>query len=235
MLILGVDVETTGLDPNKEEITEIGAVLWDTEFAAPVKFFNHLLKPSCELPEKVQKLTGITPRLLDEHHSDPLYVAQELDNLIHKCDYVAAHNAKFDRAFITVFLHKQLGVTLRDVPWIDSQYDIPYAEEITTRKLTHLAAEHGFVNPFAHRAVTDVLTMLQVCSQYNWSEVVTLAAAPTMTIRAKVTFEEKDKARSTGFRWNGDSKVWLKDIKTFQYDTELAKAREAGFEIGEWR
>ena len=58
-IVCGVDLETTGLDPQKDQVTEVGAVLWDTELNAPIKFFNKLLRINGSVPAEIVKLTGI--------------------------------------------------------------------------------------------------------------------------------------------------------------------------------
>jgi fructose-1,6-bisphosphatase/sedoheptulose 1,7-bisphosphatase-like protein len=115
-----------------------------------------------------------------------------------------------------------------DLPWIDTAKDIPYPKSITTRKLTHLAAEHGFVNQMAHRAVTDVLTMLKVLSFYEAKTVVEWSSSPTIKIKAMVTRETKELAKERGSRWDAPSVAWFKEIKEFQLMTEI---KDSSFKI----
>ncbi len=232
MLILGVDVETTGLDAEKDEITEIGAVLWDTEARAPVQMLNCLIDIKGNVPEEITKLTGITDEMLWTYGIPLDSSADLLCELALKADYYCAHNAPFDRKFISAATKNFPGFL--ELVWIDTSVDVPYPEHITTRKLTHLAAEHGFVNPFPHRAVTDVLTMLQILSHYDINKVVESAKTPNITIRAKTNYNEREKAKECGYRWNPENKVWLKSIKINMLESETEKARNMGFEIGEW-
>jgi DNA polymerase-3 subunit epsilon len=233
-MILGVDVETTGLCSNENNVTEIGAILWDTDHGTPVKFVNVLVDPMHEIPEEITKLTGITPGLIDKHGVTQFEALQSLDPIMQKADFILAHNAPFDKGFIAK-LYEKNGLKMPEKIWIDSSVDVPYAEAIGTRKLVHLAAEHKFVNPFAHRAVTDVLTMLRICLHYDWATIIESAKQPTITIRAKVTYDDREKAKGTGYRWDGENKVWIKNIKAHRRDDEFEKARKLGFEIGDWK
>lgn len=129
-------------------------------------------------------------------------------------------------------LHKQgwiqLGMTFLR-PWIDTTEDVPYPLEVKTRKLTHLAAEHGFVNPFPHRAVTDVLTTLRILSFYSTEEVERYAKAESKTLVANFERDDpefevkKDAVKRNGYRWTGAPEYqWKKSIKDFQVEEECA-------------
>ncbi len=225
MIICGVDLETTGLSPESDLVTEVGAVLWDTSRNEPIKFFNKLIKIGSPVPEMIIKLTGIDDDLLNTFGEDVDLVWKELREFSAKADYLMAHNAPFDRGFI----EKQSPFNLIPNKWIDSSVDVPYPEEIQTRKQTHLAAEHGFVNPFAHRAMTDVLTMFQIVSKYDWAEVIEMANTPSVKLRAMVTYGQNDMAKKLSYRWDGTNKYWVKLVKENKVDVEIKKALEVGF------
>jgi DNA polymerase III, epsilon subunit and related 3'-5' exonucleases len=61
-LLMGIDLETTGLDPAMDEIIEAGIVLWDTEPNRMVSSFS-LLVSGVRVPEEIIYLTGITPKM----------------------------------------------------------------------------------------------------------------------------------------------------------------------------
>lgn len=222
-IIAGLDLETTGLDKETDYVTEIGAVLWHTEKNAPVKFFNKLIKIPIPVPEFIVKLTGIDDDLLEKHGELAGNVWTEFEEFIKPADYLCAHNAPFDAGFI-----KRILPNL-DKKWIDSSVDIEYPDSIQTRKLIHLAAEHGFVNPFAHRAVTDVLTMMQLLSKYDWNKTIESANTPSVTMRAMVPFEQNQKAKTAGYRWDGNRKFWVKNVKENKVNEETIKCNAAGF------
>ena len=223
-IICGVDLETTGLDAEKDQVTEIGAVLWDTELNAPIKFFNKLLRINGSVPVDIVKLTGIDDALLEKYGESPTKAWDAFWEFQEEADMLLAHNAPFDRGFI-----EECCDGMKGRPWIDSCVDVEYPESISTRKLTHLAAEHGFVNPFAHRAMTDVLTMLQLVSRYDWDQVIENAKTPNVTMRAMVSYEQNQKAKGCGYRWDGTKKIWVKQVKEHRIDQEIEKCKELGF------
>jgi len=58
--LVSLDLETTGLDPTRDEIIEIGAVKFRGDEV--VDTFHTMVKPYRALPYGIQILTGITPR-----------------------------------------------------------------------------------------------------------------------------------------------------------------------------
>lgn len=231
MYWLGVDFETTGLDVEKELITEVGAVLWDVENKAPVMIYSDLIKIDQPLTEEIVNLTGITDEMLDTFGKAAGLVFSNLSELMLRAQYIVAHNGtNFDKP-LWYNEAKRKTVEFPEKPWIDTSVDVPYPDFITTRKLIHLAAEHGFVNPFAHRAVSDVLTMLRVASHYNSDTIVMYANSPNVELRAAVVYKDRELAKKCGYRWNKEKKYWLKTIKDFQLDDNRKQALEVGFRV----
>lgn len=212
MLVIGIDVETTGVDKVNDEIIELGAVVWDTEANKPVAMLNHLVQQPSKgcLSQKIVDLTGITDDDLVNFGIDESQAIREFLKLARKCEYVVAHNGNnFDKFFIDKALSR-IGEVL-GLPWIDSMTDIPYST--TTRKLTYLAAEHNFLNPFRHRALFDVLTMLEICSKYDWKDTVSRSLSKTILVVAKVSKENRHLAKNKGFRWDSENIRWVKTMK----------------------
>ncbi len=90
------DIETTGLDPAREAITEIGAVkLMDGKI---VDTFSKLVNPNREISEQITNLTGITNEMV----KDAPKINEILPLFLEFCgeNTVVAHNAKFDTSFI---------------------------------------------------------------------------------------------------------------------------------------
>jgi DNA polymerase-3 subunit epsilon len=241
MRLLGLDFETTGLDTKNDRITEIGLCLWEVETKRPLTTVGVFLHDASypKLSDEITKLTGITDEMLQEFGTEPKGNLQWLDSYCsrHRVDYVVAHNGRdFDMPFLEAEFdrHGVAGDCIRHLPLIDTKTDIPFASEPDSRRLKHLALDCGFINPFAHRAVFDVLTMLRVLSNYSIEDVVNYAKIPWMVVRAVVPHPKydggagKDLAKKIGFRWQdiGGKNYpgwWVKKIKEDQLDAESRK------------
>lgn len=219
MRVLGIDTETTGLSAVDDRIIELSAVLWDWDCAVPLVLFSHLINPGRSIPPEITKLTGITDGQIQEFGVAEDGALIDLANLMLKADYCMAHNAPFDRGFIGVAF-KRNGHDEYPTPWLDTLQDIKYPPEIVTRNLRHLAAEHNFLNPFAHRSLFDVLTMLRIASEYRLDDIVKRAAEPTLYVQALVSFDEKEKAKERGYRWYAPTKLWWRPFKQSDYVAE---------------
>ena len=225
MIILGIDVETTGLNPTTDVVTEVGAVLWDTDLKVPLHSAGYLVNnPEVEVPASTIALNEITSPMCAEWGMSSIGGLTRLHNLYLRADYACAHNAPFDRSFFETWAVKH-NVVIEPKVWIDTKLDVPYPDK-WSRRLIHVAAEHGFVNPFPHRALTDVYTMLRVLGYYDLQEVIRSAESPTIRVRADITYQDteyREKAKSRGFHpyyKDGKFQFWWKAIKEIQLPAE---------------
>lgn len=248
MKVLGVDFETTGLDPAKDRIIEIGAVLYDTDCGQPVKFMSEFVYEKRKTPilsEFIIKLTGINDDLLIKYGINYKSALAQLLKLAGEADLVIAHHAEFDFNF---FIH-ELGkekISAVISPWACSMSDIPWNSMIKSKALNHIAADMGFINPFQHRACFDVLTMLKVVQIFGekartlpdhedfdpWDYLKKEVAHPKMTLIANISYDDRKLASDRGFKWNqGEApKQWSKQVRQHRVPV-LMEACRAEFEI----
>lgn len=241
MRLLGLDFETTGLDPKTDRVTEVGLVLCEAGHADPLVTYGFLIKDSTipPLSAEIKALTGITNDMLTEFGNMPSYVFYCMDSVckIHKVDFIVAHNGtSFDKLFLQAELdrHSLSCNTLRDLEWIDTKVDIPHAVAPDSNKLKHLLAEKRMFNPFAHRAVFDAAYMMWYLAQFDIEDVLEYRARPNIVIRALVPHPRtdngkgKDAAKAAGFRWQEINykkyeNCWVKMIKEDELDAETKK------------
>jgi DNA polymerase III alpha subunit (gram-positive type) len=217
MKILGVDVETTGLSAAEDRITEVGAVLFDWSSQTPLVILSALVHPGRSIPEEIVKLTGITDEMVDDYGRAEEDVFGDLHYLLGCADYAMAHNAPFDEGFVNAAIARN-GLSAVDKLWLCTKNDIKWPESITTRTLTYLAAECSIINPFRHRAIFDVLTMLKVAGGYDIDQIIARAKEPLLYVQAIVSFDEKEKAKELGFHWFAPGKQWWKPMKTSDFE-----------------
>lgn len=214
MLVLGLDLETSGLDKETCDILEFGAVLWHVEEKRPVNIcslFNRDFRS--EVPAEIEKLIGLKAAEVKLYGKSLRECLDQMTELMNAAEYIVAHNGTgFDKPFLA-HTFKNAGLPMPEKTWIDTQIDLPFPDSMGTRKLSYLACEHGFVNPFPHRAVTDVLTTLKIFAEYDFDTVVSIASTPIVQVIAQVGYEERHKPRQAGFRWNSERKFWYLDIR----------------------
>src|SRR5579862_5582229 len=93
-----LDVETTGLSPERDEIIEIGAIR-ATLNATTHSTFQTLVKPTREISKRVMRMTGITQEMVD---ADGIPIREALLSLM---EFVGdlplvTFNAEFDISFL---------------------------------------------------------------------------------------------------------------------------------------
>lgn len=90
-----VDLETTGADPERDGITEVGIVEVDGE---TVSHWSTLINPGRRIPPFIQGITGISDAMVADAPSFDA-VAAEIDRRLQGRVFVA-HNARFDYGFL---------------------------------------------------------------------------------------------------------------------------------------
>lgn len=227
MLVLGIDVETTGLDVSKDVVTEVAAVMWDTDLKIPVKILSEIIDiGEKEVSPEASEISGLTREICSKYGAPLVTALCELATLMEKADMILAHNAPFDKGMVEAAFKSQNldDLQMPEKLWADSSCDVQYPEKMATRKLTYLAAEHNFVNPLAHRALFDVMTMFQIVDRYDWDLIKKWAETPNLEVRANVSYHDREKAKARGYRWNAEEKVWVKQVKEFDLEKEKQEA-----------
>ena len=233
MRVVAIDLETSGLDPASCFITEIGWCLFDTDRSAPLMTGGGLtaapsgeFEAHPELSPEIVALTGITDADCEEFGFSPRALLGQVSTLFtdHGAERFVAHNAPFDRSFLEPAAAAVGFTGLVGRPWIDTRTDLPLADEATSGRLQHLLADHGIIQPFRHRALFDALGCCLLLQKYPIAEVIRRADAPSVTLVALVSFDEKELAKARRYRWDGATKTWTKTLKDFEVEAEVAAA-----------
>ena len=157
-----VDIETTGLDENKDHIIEIGAIKV-TE--SHVEEFQQLIKIDT-IPRKIQELTGIDGQLLAENGKDIDSVLSEFVQFIEELTIVG-YNIQFDIRFINKALKKMKQPKIKNKT-IDLQKIVKKREAfLNNYKLETVLHHFGIDKKVPHRALEDVKLMKELISKLN--------------------------------------------------------------------
>lgn len=215
MKVLFVDIETTGLDISTSSIIEIGAVAWDMLQKRPLAFYSDLVhNPSVVINSMAEQITGIKMVDTQQFGVTEEVAVSRVAELFDKVDAVAGHNfINFDFKFIQKAC-VNAKVKLPEKLVIDTIFDLPI-EAPRSKRLEYLAADHGFLNPFPHRALVDALTTAKLCSMYDADRVIKSAQSPLVSVTAKVDYDTRQLAQKLGFNWIPDLKVWKRTMRRF--------------------
>jgi DNA polymerase-3 subunit epsilon len=151
-----VDVETTGLDEDVDEIIELALVEFEFDWATGeiVRLkgtYQGLRQPRFAISQASTEIHGLTAAAVQGH----ALADNPIRAMMSRSDFVVAHNAQFDRRFV-----------LRLYPWAEALVWCCSMRQINWRRRGHLcrhlrclAQDGGLAHP-RHRALDDCLTAL---------------------------------------------------------------------------
>jgi DNA polymerase-3 subunit epsilon len=232
-----LDVETTGFDPIRDQVIEIGIrdLLFDRTTGDIVQFgagYQGLEDPGQPLPKRITELTG----LRDEDLAGKQIDWTQVSELVSKADLIIAHHAEFDRSFIDPRVKesqsKVWACTLHQIDWAGAG--------MSSQKLENLSYYHGFYVD-SHRAMSDVdalahlLTFEKESGRSYFSELIENARLPRVKILALGSpFETRDLLKQRGYFWNAREKIWWK-LDLAQRTTEETLWLEENIYTGPFR
>ena len=115
--ILILDTETTGLDANKDEVIEIGCILFDVSFKSVLSQVSFLFPVNNNGAEHVNGITAEVTNI-SQPWEDGLHFFLKL---VDCSDFIIAHNVEFDKKWFgkgrLPKLNKKWICSLEDINW----------------------------------------------------------------------------------------------------------------------
>jgi DNA polymerase III epsilon subunit-like protein len=244
MIIVGVDVETTGLDSDGDEIVELGVVLFDVESGRVIAVFGKVFKvkkwgaeaAQChQIPEEISELMP----LVGSEDIDPWdIVSGDL------AKFVVAHNAPHDHAFVT-----KIWPSFLKKPWLCTQRDLKHKEflpNVSSRRLGHLCVDYHIAMGSWHQAVADAEACARIAAKHDLDDAYRRKLEPKFRF---ITYGDwiKDVRDVMGeapsvikdgrrYRWNAEEapKAWSKEDLTLEEVEEDAKYLKSATK-GKWK
>lgn len=153
-----LDIETTGLEPTLNEITEIGALKIENKEVKNI--FSSLIKPKTPVSLEITRLTGIDNEMVKDSPAVELVLPKFLDFI--GSAILVVHNAEFDISFLKHHLKKALNKEIQNQIACTlkiSRYLLP---NLVNHKLHTVAAHFELSAENRHRAIGDVELTYQV-------------------------------------------------------------------------
>jgi len=208
--ILLADFECSGLDATKDQIVEVGAILWSVKHRCTIECFSTLIPAAQNAAEVANGIpVGVlcNPNLPSSIKS----ALGRFDDLAEYADCIVAHHAEFDRGFYAAAPKHAEDRT--QLAWVCTIEDFIWPKVTASNGLVAKALAHGVGVLDAHRALTDCQTIercFRVIPDIDARLEAALAHArlPKAEMISTAPFEQKDLVKEHGFHWDPGRKVW---------------------------
>jgi len=210
--ILILDTETTGLDENKDDVIEIGCILFNVSSRSVLSQVSFMFPVSTNDAEAIN---GISAEVSNIHQpwEDGLNFFLKL---VDCADIIVAHNVEFDKKWFGKGRLPEL-----DKNWVCSLEDINWSFKKTLKarpSVTDLALSFSIPVWSLHRALSDCFYLAEVFKKCeNLESMLVKATEPRFLYKALVNYEERFLAKKAGFRWNSPIEgAWTRKLTVEQ-------------------
>jgi DNA polymerase III epsilon subunit family exonuclease len=158
MKFVAFDVETTGLDPQLDEVIEVGLVRFHV--GGMLETYDRLIDPGCPIPRQTATVHGITDLMVERCPSleEVLFqVVRFFDDSI-----LVAHNAKFDLAFFNRAFAEAGVAPPRNVILCTRRLSRALIVGLRSHGLKTVANELHVLTERSHRALPDAQVSAKV-------------------------------------------------------------------------
>ena len=177
-----VDLETTGANPVRDRITEIGIV---EVSAAGVTQWSSLVNPGIPIPPFIQGLTNISDEMVADAPPFADLAEEVLGRL--KGRLFVAHNARFDYGFLKNEF-RRLGLKFHATVLCTVKLSRKLEPQHHRHSLDALVERHGLYDEHRHRALSDARLIHQFWDRLHgkyapepiWAAVETLTQRPKL-------------------------------------------------------
>ena len=148
-----IDVETTGLNPQYDEVIELGIVLFSycpESITGIVGTYSGLREPGVPINKSAYSAHGLSSNELKGKRLDE----KRIEVMLTQADFLVSHNAEFDRNFALVIFpdvtEKHWYCSMSGIKWCGS------------KSLQKLLAEHSIDPGRSHRALHDARAVVKL-------------------------------------------------------------------------
>lgn len=218
MIVVGLDIEATGLDLVQDRPIEVGLTKWTTKYNRSLDSHNFCIQ-SDGLPvtEEITHITGLVQSMADQGYT-PEDAFEEIMYYVDQAQALVAFNGRrFDIQMLQQ-MAKRLGREFPNKLLIDPSVDTPETNDspspgMRSQELITMCAKRKIYYD-AHEAGADVAAMLRLMSTAKFEHVLARAQSPSIAVQAHVSFSENQKAKKQKFRWKpAPYKIWWKAVK----------------------
>ena len=224
--LLIVDLETNGLNPAVDVVLEIGAILYSIPYQTVV-YQCSMLFDEADNPQA--HLNRIPPGVVSQLSAEIVSpFGAMFTEMMYKADYIVAHNAKFDRQWFNASNRVLVNRQGEPLPWLCTMSDFVFPKQSRSRlSLVTLCLDHDVSVWSAHRALTDCQLIATLFDRMESPQVLRQmvveaaerASRPKYLYQAKVSFQERQKAKDAGFHWDKERKMWLCELSEIDTQT----------------
>lgn len=212
MKLFITDLETTGLDPLKDKIIEVGAILYSVDHQCTLQQLSTLLPCEENPAENINRIKNLATKEVSNNT-----LLQVYKEWVKESDYIVAYNASFEKSWLK-------GIT-KEKPWICAYEDIIWPNNHKQTNLVSTALNHGVGVSLAHRALADCQILAQLFDRMNdlpslLTNAIERSNEPRVKVVADVPYEERDKPKAKMFKWDNLKRQWAKVLAISDYEKE---------------